>query len=108
MTNQDMPGSGDDAGQQIAREDELLELLYWFEGEGFGGVATLDGITRFASLAQPLVLRTLNRLIERHDVLLDAAGGNGPSACATSNARDGMVVCMSISRVCRTPSTMSV
>ena len=76
MTDQDMPGSGDDAGQQIAREDELLELLYWFEGEGFGGVATLDGITRFASLAQPLVLRTLNRLIERHDILLDAAGGN--------------------------------
>ena len=29
------------AGSDIAREDELLELLYWFEGEGFGGVASI-------------------------------------------------------------------
>ena len=34
------------AGSDIAREDELLELLYWFEGEGFGGVASMEGIDR--------------------------------------------------------------
>jgi hypothetical protein len=70
------PGSDDDedAGQAIARQDELLELLYWFEGEGFGGVATLEGITRFASLAEPLVRRTLERLVERGDVVLDNVG----------------------------------
>ncbi|MEP7345134.1 MAG: hypothetical protein ABI877_07700 [Gemmatimonadaceae bacterium] len=67
-------GSDDNrAGENIAREDELLELLYWFEGEGFGGVARLDGIIRFTNLSEPLVLRTLNRLIARGDILLDAA-----------------------------------
>ncbi len=64
-----------DAGREIAREDELLELLYWFEGEGFGGVATLDGIVRFTSLDEPLVRGTLARLIARADVVVDAARG---------------------------------
>jgi hypothetical protein len=64
----------DAAGEGIAREDELLELLYWFEGEGFGGVATLDGIIRFISLTEPVVQRTLDRLVARGDVALDAHG----------------------------------
>lgn len=59
-------------GGGIAREDELLELLYWFEGEGFVAVATLAGITRFASLSESLVERTLGRLIARGDVRLDS------------------------------------
>ncbi len=65
----------DDAGQEIARQDEMLELLYWFEGEGFGGVASLQGIVRFASLSESLVRGTLERLIARGDVLLDHDGG---------------------------------
>ena len=67
--------SDDTAGEGIAREDELLELLYWFEGEGFGGVASLDGIIRFTNLAEPLVRRTLDRLVSRGDVALDANRG---------------------------------
>ena len=58
-------------GGDIARQDELLELLYWFEGEGFGGVASIDGIVRFTNLSEPLVRRTLDRLMARGDVLLD-------------------------------------
>lgn len=69
------PGASGDAGKEIAREDELLELLYWFEGEGFGGVATLDGIVRFASIEKSIVLRTLERLIARGDVMVDVPGG---------------------------------
>ncbi len=67
--------TGGDAGRAIAREDELLELLYWFEGEGFGGVATLDGMVRFTTLAEPLVRQTLARLIARGDVVLDDSQG---------------------------------
>ncbi len=67
--------SEDTAGEGIAREDELLELLYWFEGEGFGGVASLEGITRFTNLIEPLVRRTLDRLVERGDVALDMNRG---------------------------------
>lgn len=68
-------GNEEGAGKDIAREDELLELLYWFEGEGFGGVASLEGIIRFTNLSEPLVQRTVDRLIARGDVLLDGANG---------------------------------
>lgn len=63
------------AGGEIAREDELLELLYWFEGEGFAGVANLASITRFTSLPGDLVQRTLDRLVARGDVAIDNASG---------------------------------
>ena len=63
------------AGEGIAREDELLELLYWFEGEGFGGVASLDGIVRFTNLTEPLVHETLERLLARGHVSLDVDRG---------------------------------
>lgn len=65
------PDNGGDGGSSIAREDELLELLYWFEGEGFGGVASLDGIIRFTNLSEALVRETLGRLLARGDVALD-------------------------------------
>ncbi len=68
--------NGDGAGEAIAREDELLELLYWFEGEGFGGVASLEGIIRFASIPEAVVRRTLERLMSRGDVRLDSSGGS--------------------------------
>ena len=64
-----------DGGDAIAREDELLELLYWFEGEGFGGVATLASITRFTSIDEAVVQRTLAHLTGRGDVVLDSASG---------------------------------
>lgn len=67
--------SEDAAGDGIAREDELLELLYWFEGEGFGGVAGMDSIVRFTSLSEPTVHRTLERLIARGDVKVNDVGG---------------------------------
>lgn len=66
--------SHDEAGDAIAREDELLELLYWFEGEGFGGVATIVTITRFINLEESLVRRTLDRLLLRGDVMFDESG----------------------------------
>ena len=67
----DDAGGGGRGGSDIKREDELLELLYWFEGEGFGGVASIEGIIRFTNLSEPLVRRTLERLLTRGDVLLD-------------------------------------
>lgn len=68
-------GVGDaDAGGDIAREDELLELLYWFEGEGFDGAASIAGITRFVNLSESMVRRTLDRLLARGHVMLDERG----------------------------------
>lgn len=47
----------EDAGHEIARRDEMLELLYWFEGEGLQASATLPGITRFLAHPETLVRR---------------------------------------------------
>lgn len=57
-------------GDEIARRDELLELLYWLEGEGFHGNATLGGIVRFVAHPEAQVRRTLEDLVDRGDVVL--------------------------------------
>ena len=49
----------DEPGQDIARRDEMLELLYWFEGEGLGASATLAGMTRFLAHPEEVVRATL-------------------------------------------------
>ena len=68
MTN-DMPGD------DIARRDELLELLYWFEGEGFQSNATLGGIVRFVAHPESEVHRILDELRRRGDVALHESTG---------------------------------
>src|SRR5262245_50107348 len=64
-----------DPAREIARRDELLELLYWTEGEGFAGAGTLDTITRFLTHERTEVLRTLDDLAARGDVAQDQATG---------------------------------
>lgn len=60
-----------DPAGEMARRDEVLELLYWTEGEGFSGASTLDAIARFLTHGRDDVLRTLTRLVERGDVSCD-------------------------------------
>jgi len=61
-------------GEAVARRDEMLQLLYWLEGEGFAGSATLTSIARFLTWPQPETEAILSRLIERGDV---RRGGDG-------------------------------
>ena len=63
MTND---STGDPAAE-IARRDEVLEMLYWIEGEGFGGASTLDAIARFLTHERDAVARTLSDLVARGD-----------------------------------------
>lgn len=53
----------------IARRDELLELLYWIEGEGFGGAATLAAMVRFLARPEGETRGTLDHLIASGDVV---------------------------------------
>lgn len=64
-----------DPAAAIARRDELLEMLYWIEGEGFSGAATLDTIARFLTYARDDVERSLADLVGRGDVSHDPATG---------------------------------
>ena len=66
----------DTPGQDIARQDEVLELLYWLEGEGFEGNATLTGIARFLVQPESDVEQTLAALVRRGDVAIDAESGH--------------------------------
>ncbi len=58
----------EESANDIARRDELLELLYWIEGEGFGGAATIDALTRFLAHSPEQVRATLDDLVLRGDV----------------------------------------
>lgn len=52
----------------IARRDEVLELLYWLEGEGIAGASTTAGMARF--LARPIdeVGDVVAQLLARGDI----------------------------------------
>lgn len=52
----------------IAQLDEMLELLFWMEGEGLEASATLPGIARFLSRPEQEADALLTRLIQRGDV----------------------------------------
>ncbi len=55
----------DDAGHEVARQDEILELMYWLEGEGFAGDATLAGLSRLLAQDEPSITATVGRLVGR-------------------------------------------
>lgn len=59
----------------IPDQDELLELLYWLEGEGFGGSSTIDGMARFMAKSEDVVRVTLVRLTELDQVTRNTASG---------------------------------
>lgn len=75
----------DDAGGEIARRDEMLELLFWFEGEGLGSSATLPAMTRFLVQEEAAVQATLSELL-RCGWVVEAAG-NPPEYLLTETGR---------------------
>jgi hypothetical protein len=62
-------------GANIARRDEMLEFLYWIEGEGLGGAATLDAAARFLSQPVEEVHATLVDLVSRGEAAHDSRSG---------------------------------
>ncbi|MFN2433210.1 MAG: hypothetical protein ABR599_10430 [Gemmatimonadota bacterium] len=64
----------DPPGREVAHRDEVLELLYWLEGEGLEDSATLAGLARFLVHEEADVRRTLDALVRRGDVLPEEEG----------------------------------
>ena len=75
----------EEAGQEIARRDEMLELLFWFEGEGLQASATLPGMTRFMAHPEAQVKGTLQDLLDRGYVV--GLGGATPEYRLTEVGR---------------------
>lgn len=58
----------DERQDPIARRDELLEVLYWLEGEGIPGAATVASMARFLARPPEEVEAVLATLVARGDV----------------------------------------
>jgi hypothetical protein len=58
-----------EAGREIALRDEVLELLFWLEGEGFTEHATLAGLMRFLAFPAEDVRATVAQLVARGEVV---------------------------------------
>ncbi len=58
-----------DPGREIALQDELLQLLYWVEGEGFRDAATPTALARFLTDPEPEVRLALDRLAAHGSVM---------------------------------------
>lgn len=54
----------------LATLDEMLELLFWMEGENLDSSATLTGIARFLARPESDALDVLSRLVERGDIVV--------------------------------------
>lgn len=75
------------SGKDIALRDELLELLYWLEGEGLRESATLAGIIRFLAHPEVEVQASLAQLVRRGDVVVVVEESGGPEYRLTEVGR---------------------
>ena len=64
----------EEPGREIALRDELLELFYWLEGEGFGEHASVAGMRQFVAWPEAEVRAALASLVARGDVSATADG----------------------------------
>ncbi len=58
----------DERTDPIARRDEVLELLYWLEGEGIPGTATVTVMARFLARPAEDVQEIVGHLLARGDI----------------------------------------
>lgn len=65
----------EERSNEIARRDEMLELLYWFEGEGLTASATIPAMTRFLSRPEGEVRETIFELLARGLVIVHPGSG---------------------------------
>lgn len=66
MTRDDQRGAGTDgsAVDRVKRRDELLQVLFWLEGEGFESELNAKGVSRFVSWPPEEIRRGLAELVE--------------------------------------------
>ncbi|HWQ12205.1 MAG TPA: hypothetical protein VNL77_05360 [Roseiflexaceae bacterium] len=55
---------GDDPLEALSWRDELLQILYWFRGEGLGDAVAPADLLPFLNAEESLVARHLERLVD--------------------------------------------
>lgn len=67
MTEREGRGSGtpdgDSALDRVKRRDELLQVLFWLEGEGFETELNAEGVARFLTWPEDEIRRGLDELV---------------------------------------------
>lgn len=58
----------------LARRDEMLQLLYWIEGEGFAAAGTSAALARFLTWDLRVVDEVLASLVRRGEVTVNERG----------------------------------
>ena len=67
-------GGGAGPGDPIALRDEVLELFFWMEGEGFDDQTSLAGMMRFLAFPEREVETAIADLVARGEVVPCADG----------------------------------
>ena len=57
-----------DEAREIRLRDEILELLYWLQGEGFSSHATIEGMMRFLAFPLEEVRAAVEQLINHAEI----------------------------------------
>lgn len=69
-----LPEPKSEALRALYWRDEILQLMFWLEGEGFGGEADPELLERFLGVDAPAGLAYLARLVDE-DLLRQTAAG---------------------------------
>lgn len=71
-----MPAAALAPDEALARREEVLEICYWFRGEGFGDTFTPPALKTFLPYPEPEIAQWLDTLA-RQGQLAVADGGRG-------------------------------
>lgn len=81
---------GDDGGLgRIRRRDEVLQVLFWMEGEGFEEDMTAAGVKRFVARPESDVRAVLDELVSSGLAVRAAAGSDTRYALTAEGKREG-------------------
>lgn len=58
---------------RLARREEILQICYWFQGEGFGDCFTAESIKTFLTCASEEIVEALEGLVADGALVRDAA-----------------------------------
>jgi len=72
-----MPDTAPSALELLARNEEILQICYWYQGEGFGEVYTAPALRPFLDCEHPVIEAALEALTRQGR--LERVGGTTPT-----------------------------
>ena len=73
----------------LAAEDEVLQVMYWLRGEGLAGDVTTVDVARFTGTSEETLERVFTRLVERGFVSVVRGDIGSRFALTSEGVREG-------------------